>query len=294
MPDLTTPIFGLTEPTVGGDNSTWGGILNGDIGALDTYIGVLRQAAKVVSVFGTTTIDFNSPASVFSFTVTQPTTVAFVNPPANVTAQQLSTMVTLIITNGGAFTLTWPGSVTWATGVTPKFSASGVDVVVGWTPNNGTNWYLARLGTGGIPTVGMIQPTAAGGSTNQNSEVSIGSVVVPAGKMVTAGDGVRITAIFSPTVGPNSIAIKFGSTYVLPLQVMPISNSPARVVVEIVRVDATHQSALAYIDGTAGVKAFSLPLEILALPVLVDFRGNAQFNGTLTLLAGRVETLTAQ
>ena len=39
MTDLVTPNKGLTEPTVGGDNGTWGGILNTDLGLVDTAFG---------------------------------------------------------------------------------------------------------------------------------------------------------------------------------------------------------------------------------------------------------------
>ncbi len=48
--------------------------------------------------------------------------------------------LTLVITNGGAFTVTWPASVKWAGGSAPTFSAAGVDVVTLLTVDGGVTW----------------------------------------------------------------------------------------------------------------------------------------------------------
>lgn len=47
----------------------------------------------------------------------------------------------LILTNGGAYTVTWPSTVKWAGGSAPTLTASGIDVLTFLTPNGGTNWY---------------------------------------------------------------------------------------------------------------------------------------------------------
>jgi hypothetical protein len=49
--------------------------------------------------------------------------------------------LTLVITNGGAYTITWPASVKWAGGSAPTFTASGVDIVTLITVDAGTTWY---------------------------------------------------------------------------------------------------------------------------------------------------------
>lgn len=54
--------------------------------------------------------------------------------------------LTLIITNGGAYTITWPGSVKWAEGTAPTFSAAGVDIVTLLTVDGGTIWYGSANG----------------------------------------------------------------------------------------------------------------------------------------------------
>ena len=45
----------------------------------------------------------------------------------------------LVLTNGGAYTLTWPAAVKWAGGAQPTWTASGVDVVAFFY--DGTNYY---------------------------------------------------------------------------------------------------------------------------------------------------------
>lgn len=49
--------------------------------------------------------------------------------------------LTMFITNGGAYTITWPTSVKWASGTAPTFTASGVDIVTLMTVDGGTIWY---------------------------------------------------------------------------------------------------------------------------------------------------------
>ncbi|MPN57367.1 hypothetical protein SDC9_205061 [bioreactor metagenome] len=48
--------------------------------------------------------------------------------------------LTLVIMNGGAFTVTWPASVKWAGGSAPTFSAAGVDVITLLTVDGGVTW----------------------------------------------------------------------------------------------------------------------------------------------------------
>lgn len=47
----------------------------------------------------------------------------------------------LILTNGGSYTVTWPGSVKWTDGTAPDLTASGKDVLTFLTPDGGTTWY---------------------------------------------------------------------------------------------------------------------------------------------------------
>lgn len=47
----------------------------------------------------------------------------------------------LVLTNGGSYTVTWPGSVKWTDGTAPDLTASGIDVLTFLTPDGGTTWY---------------------------------------------------------------------------------------------------------------------------------------------------------
>lgn len=54
MPGTPTPNLGLTVPTVGGDNNTWGGELNGDLAIIDGLgaAGVVKVSANYAAVVG--------------------------------------------------------------------------------------------------------------------------------------------------------------------------------------------------------------------------------------------------
>lgn len=55
---------------------------------------------------------------------------------------------TLVLTNGGAFTVTWPSSFKWADGAPPLLMASGIDVINFFTIDGGTTYYAAQAMTG--------------------------------------------------------------------------------------------------------------------------------------------------
>lgn len=55
---------------------------------------------------------------------------------------------TLVLTNGGAFTVTWPSSFKWADGAPPSLMASGIDVITFFTIDGGTTYYAAQAMTG--------------------------------------------------------------------------------------------------------------------------------------------------
>lgn len=83
-----------------------------------------------------------SDGNIHTFTVGAAITLSF-NP--NCLTGYCRTL-TLIITNGGAYTITWPSSVKWAGGAPPTFTASGVDVVTLLTVDGGATWYGSANG----------------------------------------------------------------------------------------------------------------------------------------------------
>lgn len=79
------------------------------------------------------TID-TSLGTCFTKTITANTTFTF-------TGASNCTCFSIILTNGGNYTITWPSIVKWAGGEAPELTTSGIDVLVFMTPNSGTNWY---------------------------------------------------------------------------------------------------------------------------------------------------------
>ena len=78
-----------------------------------------------------------SLGNVQTYTLSGSQSLTFSNPIASGN----SSSFTLLVTNGGSATLTWPGSVDWAGGAAPTLTASGVDALVFTTIDGGTTWY---------------------------------------------------------------------------------------------------------------------------------------------------------
>ena len=82
--------------------------------------------------------------NVFTYTLSGGQTLTFTNPPATGTAGSF----TLILTNGGSATLTWPTSIDWAAATAPTLSSAGVDVLTFTSIDGGTIWYGIAAGIG--------------------------------------------------------------------------------------------------------------------------------------------------
>ena len=86
---------------------------------------------------GTQDIDLTLGNSVSATVDTSGNTFTFSNP----TASDEFCGFTLVLTNGGSQTVTWPGTVDWASATTPTLTASGVDILVFFTVDGGTIWH---------------------------------------------------------------------------------------------------------------------------------------------------------
>ena len=73
----------------------------------------------------------------FQLTVSSATTVTISN------AQHCS-VFTLVITNGGSSTVTWPSSIKWNDNTPPDLTTSGIDVIMFISPDGGTTFYGAQ------------------------------------------------------------------------------------------------------------------------------------------------------
>lgn len=138
----STTAKAFTVPTAKEDNTldaSWtadclklsGGTLTG---------AVAESLAKVTG--GAVTLDLKA-ANNFTHNVTANTAFTVTANTGN--SFQLGT---LVLTNGGAFTVTWPSSFKWADGAPPSLMASGIDVITFFTINGGTTYYAAQAMTG--------------------------------------------------------------------------------------------------------------------------------------------------
>jgi hypothetical protein len=96
----------------------------------------LKDYSETKVAMGANDVDL-SAGNVFTKTISGATTLTFSNPPATGKGGAF----TLILTNGGSATITWPTSVDWAAATAPTLTAAGVDVLTFTTIDAGTIWY---------------------------------------------------------------------------------------------------------------------------------------------------------
>jgi len=136
---------GTTDPSLDGTN--WEIVApNGiEINMEDNLLtrAKLKDTSEALSAIGnvgvTRTFDL-TVANDFTATLDQASTFTFSNPVASGSTSYLS----ITITNGGAFVITWPLSVDWPSGTAPTLTAAGVDILTFKTTNGGTIWLAAK------------------------------------------------------------------------------------------------------------------------------------------------------
>ena len=118
--------------------------LGGGIACADEVIGRPRftDYAETKVAMSANAVDL-SLGNVQTYTLSGNQTLTFTNPPATGNAGSF----TLIVTNGGSATLTWPTSVDWAGGSAPSLTSSGIDILTFMTIDAGTIWYGFAAGT---------------------------------------------------------------------------------------------------------------------------------------------------
>jgi hypothetical protein len=125
----------LTNKTL--DATTLSGTLSAADNILDQPVlqDYAIQGVAIGNVGATRTFDLES-GNFFSATLDQASTFTFSNPAAS---GDFCGFV-MQITNGGAYTITWPTSVDWAGGTAPTLTSSGVDMLTFTTSDGGTTW----------------------------------------------------------------------------------------------------------------------------------------------------------
>jgi len=115
-----------------------GGTMSGLVNMADQIVQrpVLKDYAETKVAMAAHAVDLEL-GNVFTYTLSGGQTLTFTNPAASGTACSFS----LIITNGGSATLTYPSSVDWAAATAPTLTASGIDILTFTTIDGGTIWY---------------------------------------------------------------------------------------------------------------------------------------------------------
>lgn len=276
-----TTVYNINKPTVAGDSGVWGGFLNTGMDTIDNEIARSRIPFVSPTVGATTTLDLNQTTGgrVFVFTVSQATTLAFSNVPSS----SFDCKVSLVISNGSAFALSFPASVTWLAGVAPTFKASGVDIVDLETKDAGTTWYASLRGRPSL----LYQNQ--GLSTVSAVDASVASYTLPANTLSVNGQALRIlaTGTSSGSTGGN-VTVKFGATT---LGTFAFTNG------QVWRLDSlvTRNTNTVQFNNTLVVVGVTLQhgntgaAETLSGTVVIDFRGNVSGGGTLSMNAVSVE-----
>ena len=133
---LVTTIDASNVVSVEGDSMT------GDLNMQDNLITRAKindysiKAYAHGTISANTTIDLEQ-GNIHTATIGANLTLTFANA---ITAGDASTFL-LELTNGGAFTLTFPASVDWAGGTAPTLTAAGVDILAFYTRDAGSTWH---------------------------------------------------------------------------------------------------------------------------------------------------------
>jgi len=131
-------VTGAAQAAITSVGTLTGLTMGGELAAVDQVISrpVMKDYAETKVAMAAHAVDL-SLGNVQTYTLSGNQTLTFTNPPASGSAGSF----TLIVTNGGSATLTWPTSVDWAAATAPTLTASGVDVLTFLTVDGGTIWY---------------------------------------------------------------------------------------------------------------------------------------------------------
>lgn len=137
-PMASSAIFSGTDPgqVPASTSKETGKVLRSDGMWNNTSLDPISEKAQALgNTTGNKAINVSNGAYI-TCKVTGNTTFSFTGVP-----QTGATVVVMQLTNGGAYTITWPSSIKWSGGTAPKFTASGIDIVVLTTNDAGATWY---------------------------------------------------------------------------------------------------------------------------------------------------------
>ena len=131
-------VTGAAQSAITSVGTLTGLTMGGELAAVDQVISrpEMKDYAETKVAMAAHAVDL-SLGNVQTYTLSGNQTLTFTNPPASGKAGSF----TLIVTNGGSATLTWPTSVDWAAATAPTLTSSGVDILTFLTVDGGTIWY---------------------------------------------------------------------------------------------------------------------------------------------------------
>lgn len=103
--------------------------------ALDAISGYTLAKTSLANVSATTTLDLAN-SNFFSAEVSGSTSFVVAGAPVSTVAAGFI----LELTNGGAYTVTWPTTFKWPGGTSPTLTTAGTDVLVFVTDDGGVQW----------------------------------------------------------------------------------------------------------------------------------------------------------
>jgi len=309
MADSLTSIFSFTKPEVN-VSTTWPTSLNVDLDSLDDLLARPKQTFNSPTVGATTTCDL-SLARVFVFTVSQATTLSFTNPPT----ASFAVHVDLLVTNGSAFVLTFPASMSWVQGVAPTLQAAGFDRIRLISKDAGVTWYAYHVGknlslTGNLVIQGIAKSgagtstsqykptqaltTAGSGGTTATVEASLVAFSLPANTLTAIGDAVRVRIYGVASVQAAQIRVKFGATYVLNVaggnNVGATNAFFGEVVIRRTGAATQTTNAILWVATAVTSNERAAPTHTLSGAVTIDVRVNASAGGCTAI----VDSLTIE
>ena len=140
MANLTNTIIDGTLQVNSNTNIGGNAVVTGNVSISGNITGNAINLTKTYQALGAKTADFTIDCSlgdIISFTVGAALTLTVTASASNVKCREIK----LVITNGGAYTLTWPASVKWVADTAPTLTASGIDIITLLTIDNGTTWF---------------------------------------------------------------------------------------------------------------------------------------------------------
>lgn len=307
MTTTFTANYGLDKPAV--SDTGWGPSRNQNMDDLDAELFKPRIGQSALAWGASVTIDL-SLARVFTGTVNANAVLAFSNVPASFPngANVPVVFCDLLLTNGGAFTITWPGSIVWLQGAAPQLQSAGVDRIRLVTRDGGTTWYAVhmgknlpsttKLGIGGSASQArpVLLLACLNGLTTNTVEGSIASYTLPASALAATTDAIRIRLYGNALNQNGQLRVKFGAGYVLNVAGTNNITQPNAYMAEVIirRTGAATQAAVAQVTQGAVVTTTerTTPAETLSGSVLIDVRGNTfAGGGSLNVDAVTIEYL---